>query len=322
MYRSDHPTARVFDTTTGKRLLEVSLPGNQECGTTAMGLSADGRRLAVTSWVAGGQPIQLQVWDVENRRAISPFVDRGFTQWANALVFNPDGRTVVTGGRDGILRVWEVASGGVRQKFQHEGYITSVAFTPDGRTLAASSLDAPVYLWDIDGDRTHALDKATRLASDAAWAALAEVDAKAGFTGVRALVAGGDTSVRLIRGQLKPTPRPNQVQVRQWLADLGSPKFEVREQAGAELTRAADTVRPALKEAAEKAASAEVRNRAEKILAESDLPNSTTLRTVRAVEVLERIGTAEAKRLLAELAGGVESARLTNEARSAALRLK
>jgi hypothetical protein len=45
------------------------------------------------------------------------------------------------------------------------------------------------------------------------------------------------------------------------------------------------------------------------------------LRRVRAVEVLELIGTPEARRLLEELAGGEPAARLTREASSSLRRL-
>ncbi len=47
-----------------------------------------------------------------------------------------------------------------------------------------------------------------------------------------------------------------------------------------------------------------------------------TLRAIRAVEVLEWIGTPEAVRLLGELANGAADARLTREALAAERRLK
>jgi hypothetical protein len=45
------------------------------------------------------------------------------------------------------------------------------------------------------------------------------------------------------------------------------------------------------------------------------------MRPVRAVELLELIGSADARQVLAELAGGAPSARLTREAQGAARRL-
>ena len=46
-----------------------------------------------------------------------------------------------------------------------------------------------------------------------------------------------------------------------------------------------------------------------------------TLQALRAVQVLERIGTAEARRLLKQLAQGLPAARLTEEAKAALNRL-
>jgi hypothetical protein len=45
------------------------------------------------------------------------------------------------------------------------------------------------------------------------------------------------------------------------------------------------------------------------------------LRQLRAIEVLERAGTAQAKKILSKLAGGAPDARLTREAKAALERL-
>ena len=54
---------------------------------------------------------------------------------------------------------------------------------------------------------------------------------------------------------------------------------------------------------------------------EIPLPPSELLRQVRAIEVLELIGTPDAKLLLRSLAGGAPEARLTREAKAAMERL-
>jgi hypothetical protein len=68
--------------------------------------------------------------------------------------------------------------------------------------------------------------------------------------------------------------------------------------------------------------SAEQRRRIEEALATlTDVPQAHALRDLRAVEVLERMGSAEAKSLLEMLANGAPEARLTREAEAALQRL-
>ena len=50
-------------------------------------------------------------------------------------------------------------------------------------------------------------------------------------------------------------------------------------------------------------------------------PSPEQARALRAVEVLEHVGTAEAKRVLETLAAGAAEARLTQEARASLRRL-
>ena len=67
----------------------------------------------------------------------------------------------------------------------------------------------------------------------------------------------------------------------------------------------------------------EVRRRLERLLQvlEGVVASGERLQAVRAVEVLEQIGTAEAKQLLQSLASGAPGARLTQEAKASLERL-
>ena len=49
-----------------------------------------------------------------------------------SVVFSPDGRTALSGGRDSTLKLWDVATGReIRTFVGHSGPIGSVAFSPD-----------------------------------------------------------------------------------------------------------------------------------------------------------------------------------------------
>src|SRR5262249_22719044 len=53
--------------------------------------------------------------------------------------FSPDGRSLLTGGPDTTIRLWNLRNGEERLRHRWDGqyWISSVAFSPDGKTAAA-----------------------------------------------------------------------------------------------------------------------------------------------------------------------------------------
>lgn len=106
-----------------------------------------------------------------------------------------------------------------------------------------------------------------------------------------------------------------------FIADLESNDFALRERASAELMKLGESAEPALQRSvAAPLASLETKNRAEAILVRLDR-SPQRLPAGRLLQVLEQIGNAEARGLLAELASGALDAWLTREAREALNRL-
>jgi hypothetical protein len=105
--------------------------------------------------------------------------------------------------------------------------------------------------------------------------------------------------------------------LRQRIADFDSDDFRTREQAVRELTRLGpDAVLP-LHAALVAKPSVEAKNRIEVLLKDLHpwyIKDPKTLRTVRAIWVLQRMATPEARGVLDTLAAGIPEARITQAA--------
>lgn len=108
------------------------------------------------------------------------------------------------------------------------------------------------------------------------------------------------------------------------IADLGSTEFKLREQANADLLRLGERAIPAINKALAGIPALETQRRLEALQKQFDpttmILKDDRLRAYRAVEVLERIGTPDARRLLLSYANGAPEALLTTAAAAALIR--
>jgi len=89
------------------------------------------------------------------------------------------------------------------------------------------------------------------------------------------------------------------------------------------LEKLGELAHPALRKTLANKPTVETRRRIEQVLETTELENTTPAQrqALRAVGVLERIGTADAQRVLKSLAMGATEARFTQEAKAALQRL-
>jgi serine/threonine protein kinase len=70
------------------------------------------------------------------------------------VAYFPDGKRVVSAGRDGVLRVWDVESGKELYAMRgHTAPVTCVAIAADGRHILSGSEDKTVRLWDAENGK-------------------------------------------------------------------------------------------------------------------------------------------------------------------------
>jgi RNA polymerase sigma factor (sigma-70 family) len=243
--------------------------------------------------------------------------------------FSPDGRRVAVFSPEEIAlwdllscqKVWSVPS-------EHGSAIRdgAMAFTPTGRWLITGH-DCTALVWDLhkvhrEGDRGPANLPARELAR--LWDALAGGEAVKAYRAECALVEHPAGAVAILRNHLQPVKTAEAAAIRPLVAQLDSPEFAEREAASKDLQNLGDTAVPALRQALKGKLSAEQKKRVEMILAAGAAPavlSGDMLRQMRALTVLERVATPDARKLLAELTAGNPEARLTREAAAASARL-
>src|SRR5262249_14127738 len=66
-----------------------------------------------------------------------------------SVAFSPDGKLVLAGCMDNVLRVFELSTGTERKLEGHTQQLHGAVFTPDGKRILSASYDRTVRLWDV-----------------------------------------------------------------------------------------------------------------------------------------------------------------------------
>jgi WD40 repeat protein len=314
---------RLWELGTGKELHRWAHPQTAE---NRLIFSPDGQFLA-----SSDSDKTTRIWSVGTGKELPRLPYGPF-----CLAFSPSGRILAGGGmkfvdlpdggtgRVGTIRLLEVASGQeIRSIDNDQQSVGCLAFDSDGRTLASGGMNSTILLWDLTGGKTQPSSPLDAKELDRLWAELGD-KAPIAYQSIWKLVATPGQAVRILKARLQPVKPADPLRITRLVADLDSNQFSVREQASKGLEDLAELAEPALRKVSEGQPSAEVSRRVELIMQKLNAPvtASDRLRSLRAIEVLERIGTAEAREVLQTIAQGDPGSRLTSEARKTLERLK
>jgi WD40 repeat protein len=311
---------RLWDPAAGAEVQKFA--GHTQFPVSVM-FAPDGRTLA--SW---GHDNTVQLWELATGKARLVYKSHG--NWVRGAAYSSDGRTLASCGHDGTIRLWDPLTAEELKTFKgHKGAVWWIAFAPGDKLLASAGEDGTVRLWDVAAITSRMPPKPVGRTDEELgrlWADLAAEDAVKAYRAIAALRASPEPAVGLFKRHLKPVPaldEKGRKRVDQLLADLDSDRFPVRKRAMEELTRLGETVEPQLRRALAAEKDADIRLRLIVLLKPLDevVADPVRARVLRAVEVLERVGTTAARELLQELVGGAPEARLTREAKASLRRL-
>jgi WD40 repeat protein len=322
---------RMWELTTGKLRREIPVRTDTDEGSYRwrfgyMANNMSGATLTfapdskVLAWSSGST---IRLWDPIRGKELRQF--GGQESNISATAFSPDGKLLVAASLDSTVRVWNVASGTIlTQVVGHRGAVNTLAFCIDGKTLASSGADTSVLLWNVPSAVAEARPAALspeKLAD--LWNELADDSAAKALETIGKLAAAPEQSLPLLKERLKPAPALDQEKLKQLVTDLENERFAVRKKATDQLERLGQLAEQALTKRLEENPPLEVRQRIEQLLTKLKgfVTHPDAVRALRAVEVLEQIGTPAAQEALATVAKGAPEANLTQEAQAALDRL-
>src|SRR5262249_8365828 len=137
----------VWDLASGKETVRFKAPRPTENGPGPMAVS----NTTVAIGLEGGG---TSLWDLatgKERKLATDHVAKASWQYGGtlAVAFAPDGKTLAPGGRDGLVKLWDVASGRHLRTLELQyTQVEALAWSRDGRTVASAGRGGVIRLLD------------------------------------------------------------------------------------------------------------------------------------------------------------------------------
>ena len=157
-WRSTRPVRTSCGSITTKALRTLptlgraSFENRDECSTGSASVSShvawspDGRTIAVHN----GQEPTLDLLDAQSLEPIRQW-PHGHSAPVRSVAFSPDSRRILTASEDGIVRVWDAATGKrLHDLVGHGNHVLCAAYSPDRKRIASGGRDQNIRIWDAE----------------------------------------------------------------------------------------------------------------------------------------------------------------------------
>jgi WD40 repeat protein len=102
--------------------------------------SPDGKRSAVADAKT------IHIFDVATGKEIMAI--KGHSDMVTVVAFSPDGKLLLSGGKDKTIRLWDTATGKAIFSLRHSAAITEARFSADGKTITSRDKTKKTIKWD------------------------------------------------------------------------------------------------------------------------------------------------------------------------------
>jgi hypothetical protein len=154
---------RVWSVADGRELLAWSVGSMSSVWSIAY--SPDGRRFLTCG------ELRLMLWDSQTGKLVQTYPPSSSSDWlergpfgrryemfgdrVEVVAFSPDGRRLLAGGNEGMVGVWDAASGETQLLLgrQNGPQIHAAAFSPDGLSLVIGDYEGTLTFYSVAGGR-------------------------------------------------------------------------------------------------------------------------------------------------------------------------
>lgn len=127
----------------------------------------------------------IRIWSIESSEI--KFIRLHDDGWAACMAFMPDGKSLILGGTDNIIRQIDLDGKVLREWKGHDGQIYCLAVSPDGKQILSGSGDNTAKLWNVYSKDVQTLKGHSRPITSVCFA----------NNGMRILTASSDGKARL-----------------------------------------------------------------------------------------------------------------------------